>query len=126
MNKAVDENNKISGTASWNAPLGSNLKVGAGLAALLLVFVSPRADALNLYDGASAGNNLEVNLTTTVSYTGMYRVNSPSAVLKPGEDGDANFRHGIVGNLFEAVPVLDIRDGNFGAHFSGQDRKSVV
>lgn len=78
------------------------------------------AKALNLYDGSNAGNNLEINLTTTLSYTGALRVNSPSAVLKPAEDGDANFQHGIVGNLLEAVPVLDIRDGDYGAHFSGQ------
>jgi hypothetical protein len=88
---------------------------------LLFTIVPPRpAEALNLYDGTNAGNNLEINLTTTVSYTGDLRVNNPSAILKSSEDGDANFQHGIVGNLFEAVPVLDIRDGDYGAHFSGQ------
>jgi hypothetical protein len=88
--------------------------------ALAIVAISHRALALNLYDGMNDGNNLEINLTTTISYTGLYRVNDPSAVLKSSEDGDANFQHGIVGNLFSAVPVLDIRDGNYGAHFSGQ------
>ena len=97
------------------APLGF---LGAGLLALL--GMPGTAAALNLYDGTNYGNNLEINLTTTISYTGDLRVNSPSAVLKPAEDGDANFQHGIVGNLFEAVPVLDIRDGDYGAHFSGQ------
>jgi hypothetical protein len=98
-----------------NAPLGF---IGAGLLAWL--GIPGPAAALNLYNGMNYGNNLEINLTTTVSYTGMWRVNSPSAVLKPSEDGDANFQHGIVGNLLEAVPVLDIRDGDYGAHFSGQ------
>jgi hypothetical protein len=92
--------------------------IGASL--LVWLGLDGPAQALNLYDGTNYGNNLEINLTTTVSYTGMWRVNSPSAVLKSSEDGDANFQHGIVGNLFSAVPVLDIRDGDYGAHFSGQ------
>src|SRR3984957_8074682 len=97
----------------------------AAASALLMVTVPNMAQAVNLYDGTNDGNNLEINLTTTVSYTGTYRVNSPSAILAGptnanGNDGDANFRSGIAGNLFEAVPVLDIRDGNYGAHFSGQ------
>src|ERR1700722_12166942 len=97
----------------------------AAAGALLMVTVPNMAQAVNLYDGTNDGNNLEINLTTTVSYTGTYRVNSPSAILAGptnanGNDGDANFRSGIAGNLFEAVPVLDIRDGNYGAHFSGQ------
>jgi hypothetical protein len=91
-----------------------------GLAGLLFGASPHRVSAMSLYDGSQNGNNLEINLTTTVSYTGDLRVNNPSAILKSSEDGDANFQHGIVGNLFEAVPVLDIRDGNYGAHFSGQ------
>jgi hypothetical protein len=89
-------------------------------AGALLLGAPHAANALSLYDGSQYGNNLEINLTTTVSYTGDLRVNNPSAILKSSEDGDANFQHGIVGNLFEAVPVLDIRDGDYGAHFSGQ------
>jgi hypothetical protein len=92
----------------------------AGATALSLIAAPNPARALNLYDGSNGGNNLEINLTTTLSYTGTLRVNSPSTVLKLAEDGDANFQHGIVGNLFSAVPVLDVRDGDFGAHFSGQ------
>jgi hypothetical protein len=97
--------------------------VSAG--AMLCVANAGPAKAINLYDGANAGNGLEINLTTTLSYAGFLRVNSPSAILAGptnanGNDGDANFRHGIVGNQFEVLPVLDIRDGDFGAHFSGQ------
>ena len=99
--------------------LATFTRSAAGAGAMLIAASYP-ASALNLYDGSQFGNNLEINLTTTVSYTGLLRVNSPSAVLEPGQDGDANFQHGIVGNLFEAVPVLDIRDGDYGAHFSGQ------
>ena len=93
---------------------------GACIAAVAVFFVSaPCAHAMSLYDGSQYGNSLEINLTTTVSYTGAWRVNSPSAVLKSA-DGDANFQHGLVANLFSAVPVLDLRDGDFGAHVSGQ------
>lgn len=96
-----------------------------GLAGLVTLSASMPALALNLYDGSAAGNGLEINLATTLSYTGLYRVNSPSAVLtgvanENSSEGDLNFRHGIVGNLFEAVPVLDIKDGDYGAHFSGE------
>jgi hypothetical protein len=94
---------------------GTAFVAGAGV---LLLGAAP-ARALNLYDGSNYGNNLEINLTTTVSWTGAVRVNGVSATLK-SQDGDANFAHGIVTDLFSAVPVLDIRDGDFGAHVSGQ------
>ena len=97
----------------------------AAAAEFLLATMAEPAQALNLYDGTYSGNNLEINLTTTVSYTGFYRVNDPSEILAGpgnanGNDGDFNFRHGIVGNLIQALPVLDVRDGDFGAHVSGE------
>jgi hypothetical protein len=103
----------------------SSYLAGAGIVGLLGVTGLRPAMAFNVYDGSQVGNNLEINLTTTLSYTGDLRVNSPSAILAGpgnanGNDGDTNLKHGIVGNLFEAVPVLDIQDGNYGAHFSGQ------
>jgi hypothetical protein len=113
--------------------LGTNLtpwarpaNAGVALAALLAAIIPRAACAYNLYDGSNAGNNLEINLHATVSYTGIMRVGSPSATLLTnpndvnGNDGDANLQHGLVSNLFEMVPILDIRDGDFGAHFSGQ------
>jgi hypothetical protein len=99
---------------------------GAGLAGLLLASTPHAASALNLYNGAADGNQLVVNLETTVSYSAFYRVNDPSAILTSptgnanGSEGDINFRHGFFGNELQAVPVLDIRDGNYGAHVSGE------
>jgi hypothetical protein len=96
------------------------------LAGIMVLAAPQAACAYNLYDGSSAGNGLEINVHATVSYTGIWRVNAPSSDLLTnptnvnGNDGDANFQHGLVSNLFEAVPVLDIRDGDYGAHFSGQ------
>lgn len=96
----------------------------AGVIGALLAGMPQTAQALNLYDGAAAGNNLEINLNTTIAYTGIVRTNNPSSALTGpeninGDDGDRNLAHGLVSNEFEVTPILDIRDGNFGAHFSG-------
>jgi len=104
--------------------MGSSCLAGASVVALLVLGIPNRAIAFQLYDGSTDGNNLEVNLTTAFGYTGILRINSPSAVLTGpananGSEGDIDQPHGIVGNEFEATPTLDIRDGNFGAHFSG-------
>uniref|UniRef100_UPI00262C5EA1 DUF1302 domain-containing protein n=1 Tax=Acidocella sp. TaxID=50710 RepID=UPI00262C5EA1 len=70
---------------------------------------------------------VEINLNITASYTGLYRVGKASPVLassaknSSGYMGDSNFRKaGVVGNLFSVLPVLDIKDGSFGMHFSGE------
>ena len=97
---------------------------GLGLPAALAA--APAAHALQLYDGTAHGNNVEINLNITASYTGALRVGQPSQVLVSGtnnangNDGDANFRHGLVNDTFEVLPVLDIKDGSFGMHFSGE------
>ena len=95
-----------------------------GAASALITGVPYQARALNLYDGQAHGNNLEINLDTTIAYTGIVRTNNPSKVLIGpdninGDDGDRNLAHGVVSNEFEITPILDIRDGDFGAHFSG-------
>jgi hypothetical protein len=99
--------------------------LGAVTVAALLLLMPSRALALPLYDGQSAGNNLEITLDTTVSFSSFYRVNKPSAVLLSASnenesEGDLNFQHGFVGNVAEILPVLDIKDGDIGAHFSGE------
>ena len=94
-------------------------------AAGALALAATPAHAFQLYNGQSYGNNLEVSLNITTSFSSFYRVNDPSYFLSGpgnanGNDGDNNLRHGFVGNVFEALPVLDIKDGSFGAHFSGE------
>lgn len=96
----------------------------------VLCFAEP-AVALNLYNGAAQGNNLEINLSTTLSYTGIVRTNNPSKVLTGpdninGSEGDLAHAHGLVSNQFEILPVLDIKDGAFGAHFSGEAYLNTV
>ncbi|WP_297494766.1 DUF1302 domain-containing protein [Acidocella sp.] len=95
-----------------------------GTCGIFLSCVPQGAAALNLYNGQSHGNNLEINLDTTIAYTGIVRTNNPSQVLIGpnninGDDGDRNLAHGLVSNEFEILPILDIRDGDWGAHFSG-------
>jgi hypothetical protein len=108
-------------------PLGALVLLTA--AALMTAALPRNAAAETLYNGSSDGNDLEINLDTTVEYSAFYRVNDPSAILTSGSyagagpnfgDGDSNFRHGLVSNEFEAVPVFDLKYGNFGAHVSGQ------
>jgi hypothetical protein len=94
-----------------------------------LVLPPKSAYAMQLYSNA---NGLEINLDTTLSYGTYYRVNDPSAILTSptgnanGSEGDINFRHGFFSNQFEVVPVLDIKDGSFGAHFSGEAYLNTV
>jgi hypothetical protein len=93
-------------------------------AAGMFTLAAPRgAQAFNLYSGTYAGQDLEINLETTVSYSTFYRVNDPSAVLIDninGDEGDRDFRHGFVDNTFDALPVFDLKYGSFGAHVSGE------
>ena len=105
------------------ALLGSTMVAGA--VGALLATVQP-ARAFNVYNGEDYGNNLEINLTTTLSYTPIVRVGNPSKILTSptgnanGSEADLNFQHGLVSNEFEITPELDIKDGNYGAFFSGE------
>ena len=99
----------------WSVALG----IGAGMA----LAGAPAAKAFNLYSGTVSGNDLEINLNTTVEYSNIFRVNSPSKVLTSdvnANDGDLNFQHGLVDNTFDALPVFDLKYGNYGAHVSGE------
>jgi len=117
---------KILGTANGAKGRKISRLRGLGLGLPVALAAAPAAHALQLYDGSTHGNNVEINLNITASYTGMLRVGHVTPVLADssknlsGYQGDANFRHGLVNNLFEVLPVLDIKDGQFGMHFSGE------
>jgi hypothetical protein len=92
-------------------------------AGCLTILAPGGAKAFDMYTGTYAGQNLQITLDTTVEYSTFYRVNDPSAVLTNNpntDDGDRDFRHGIVANEFEAVPVFDLKYGQYGVHVSGQ------
>jgi hypothetical protein len=114
------------GAVSVRRSSRSDLVMAVGAVGMLSVAVPHGACALNLYDGTSVGNNLEINLNTTISYTPIFRVSNPSSRLTSptanpnGSEGDIDFAHGLVSNEFEILPILDIKDGDYGAHFSGE------
>jgi len=94
-----------------------------GMAAGLVLAGAPAAKAYSVYSGNVSGNDLEINLDTTVEYSNIFRVNSPSHALTSdvnANDGDLNFQHGLVDNTFDILPVLDLKYGDYGAHVSGE------
>src|ERR1700757_968576 len=117
---------KLQKHAPPNSSKWRGLSLGLPAAGSLVLALAPSAHAFQVYDGASSGNNIEINLDITTSYTGLYRLGHPSSILATstnnpsGYQGDANFRHGVVGNLFSILPVLDIKDGQAGIHLSGE------
>jgi hypothetical protein len=109
----------LSSIPSRSSRFGALILLG-GTSLGTLTMATTSADAMNLYSGS---NGVEINLDTTAEYANFYRVNDPSAILTNdinGDEGDRDFRHGFVSNYFSALPVLDIKDGNYGAHVSGQ------
>jgi len=95
-----------------------------GISATMLALLAPsHAIAMNLYSGSSDGNPVEINLDTTLEYSNIFRVHSPSATLTSNpnfNDGDLDFQHGLVSNQFEILPVFDIKYGDYGVHVSGE------
>jgi len=104
------------------ARMGS-LALCSSAGALMVLAATRPASAFNAYSGSYDGQSLEINLDTTVEYSTFYRVNDPSDVLlnnANGDEGDRDFRHGIVDNTFDILPVFNVSYGNFGAHVSGE------
>lgn len=95
-----------------------------GAACFGLILSSPHlARAINLYSGTVGGQDLEINLDITAEYSNMIRTNSPASVLTnslTASYGDLALQHGLVDNTFSAVPILDVRWGTWGMHFSGE------
>jgi hypothetical protein len=87
------------------------------------------ARALNLYSGPIGGQDWEINLNTTVEYSNIFRVDNPSAVFLKStnnNEGDEDFKHGLVSNELEVLPVFDAKDGNFDVHVSGEAYLNTV
>jgi hypothetical protein len=102
--------------------LGSLMLLGTVAGAALLASSAP-ARAFNLYQGNYAGNDLAINLDTTLEYSNTFRVNSPSKVFLNAlnsDDGDRDFQHGLVDNTIDALPVFDLKWGDYGVHVSGE------
>ena len=101
-----------------------------GTAAGVLALSAPHAaHAYSFYNGQYDGNELEINLDTTVGYSNIFRVNNPSKVILADpntDDGDRNFQHGLVSNEFEVTPIFDVKYGNYGFHVSGEAYLNTV
>ncbi len=111
-----------------SAYFGKAAVLGASLGAAVLM-PGHSANALNLYTGTVDNQDLEINLNTTVEYSNIFRVNNPSAVFLKSvnnNEGDDDFRHGLVSNEFEVLPVFDLKYGNFGVHVSGEAYLNTV
>jgi len=107
----------------------SPLVLAGTAAGALLLSGSHIAYAYSIYNGSYNDNSLTIDLDTTVEYSNIFRVNNPSKVYLQdanGNEGDSNFRHGLVSNEFEVLPVFDLKYGNFGAHVSGEGYLNTV
>jgi hypothetical protein len=107
----------------------SALAVAGTTACVLSLVASGNANAYSLYNGMYNDNALTIDIDTTVEYSNIYRVNNPSSTYLQdpnGNEGDSNFRHGLVSNEFEVLPVFDMKYGNFGVHVSGEAYLNTV
>lgn len=95
----------------WRAQLKISLGV-AGLASISIMLPTP-SQAMQWQAG-----QVTVTLQSTVGWTGGYRVspidNSYLSKNINGDDGDRNFRHGVMANRFQDLEELNIRDGDYG------------
>jgi len=86
--------------------------------ALGLVAAAGSAGAAELLDA----NGFKLRWDDTVKYTTVWRLESPSDGLTHDanqDDGDRNFKSGLVSNRFDLLSELDATYGQFGARLSG-------
>jgi hypothetical protein len=96
------------------------------IAAAALLALAPAARA---FDIDTPDSNLKVRLDLTPKYSAGYRLKNPSAALTrldvavdPGtvneDDGDHNFRRGLISNRLDLLAELDVSAKNFGGRIS--------
>jgi hypothetical protein len=112
-----------------NADRPSVLVLIGVTASAVLVGMPKQACAYSLYNGTFNDNVLTIDLDTTVEYSNIFRLDNPSSGFlndPNGNEGDSNFRHGLVSNEFEILPVFDAKYGDFGVHVSGEAYLNTV
>jgi hypothetical protein len=94
--------------------------------------------AVHAFDIAlPADSDLKLRLDLTPKYSAGYRLNDPSAALTrfdvavdPGttneDDGDHNFKKGLISSRFDLLGELDLTGPNFGARVSGSAWRDSV
>jgi hypothetical protein len=89
-----------------------------GLATVIVISTDmPAVRAATLYNNGT----VTISLESTLSWTLGVRVaptNSQLLANKNNDDGDRNFRQGLVENRGDILEQLDIADGNYGFHGS--------
>ena len=111
------------GIAGSKRSSGFRAALLAGSCLTLFAGHVPAAHALQLYSGTYGGQDLEINLDTTVEYSNIFRVSRPSKVLTnslTASYGDLSFQHGLVDNTFSVSPIFDLKWGTWGVHVSGE------
>ncbi|MGM9486677.1 DUF1302 domain-containing protein [Ideonella sp. YS5] len=94
--------------------------------------------AVHAFDIAlPADSDLKLRLDLTPKYSAGYRLNDPSAALTrfdvavdPGtvneDDGDHNFKKGLISSRFDLLGEMDLTGPNFGARVSGSAWRDSV
>lgn len=93
--------------------------------------------AAHAFDIALPDSDLKLRLDLTPKYSAGYRLNDPSAALTrfdvaadPGtvneDDGDHNFKKGLISSRFDLLGELDLTGPNFGARLSGSAWRDSV
>ncbi|SFE85800.1 DUF1302 domain-containing protein [Paracidovorax wautersii] len=86
-------------------------------AALALAF--PAAHGFEFDTG---NPDVKVRWDNTLKYSNAFRLKSPSSLLLSdpnGDDGDRNFKKGLISNRLDLLSELDVTAGNFGFRMSG-------
>lgn len=94
------------------------VKAASLIVFIVVIYSSNLANAATFTYGDTT-----ITLNTTLSYSLGVRtapVNSTLASALNGNDGDLNFRSGIMENRVSALEELDIKDGDYGLHASGE------
>lgn len=89
------------------------------IAAALTICAMPGAYAIEFDTG---NEDLKIRWDNTFKYSNAFRVKSPSSTLTADvnqDDGDRNFKRGLISNRLDLLSELDLTYGNFGARVSG-------
>lgn len=92
---------------------------GAVAAALAYTLATPTAHSFQLETG---NPDLKVRWDNTVKYSAAWRLRGPSAALVSEanqDDGDRNFKKGLISNRVDLLTEMDVVFGNFGGRVSG-------
>ena len=106
----------------------------SSIAAAIALVLAPAAQA---FDIESPNPDYRIRLDLTPKYSTAYRLKNPSDALTrldvtadPGivneDDGDHNFRRGLISSRFDLLAELDVTGPNIGGRVSGSAWRDAV